>query len=837
MPRNLGHIESDELVFVPEDTKSKNSDMQKPWNILVVDDEESVHAVTKMVLNDFIFMDRPIKIFNAYSTKAAQKIIQNENDIAIILLDVILETPHAGLDFVKFVRDKVKNDKVRIILRTGQPGEAPENEVIIQYDINDYKYKTELTEPRLIAVIAASLRSYNAFCRLEQNKIALEEEVKQRTCQLEKAKDEALKANNAKSNFLAVMSHEIRTPMNSIVGLLELLSETMLKDDQKKTLDTITETSKSFLNLVNDILDFSKIEAGHLKIEEQEFSLVEVIENIGTVIQSQVIYKAIRFSVYIDPSIPEILVGDAFRVRQIIANLAANAAKFTNVGEINIRLDLLKSAPNKVNVKFTVSDTGIGITEEAKQKIFSPFYQSEEIFSRIYGGSGLGLSICKNLAEIMGGKISFASLKNKGSIFSVEIPFKKIKPLRRKPPLAKVKILASIFGSQTAKNLCEYLAKWGANIKYINDKELLKQTLISGENDFDLLFFDMPIISISELKEISNLQTLQNKKIIVLPFCNNHSDDFNNVHFLPNNILKQSDILASFLNQEKKSEAEEQNDRTNICEDAGKVLVVDDNPVNRLVIMRQMERIGFLTECASDGVDALASIRSKKYDLVLTDCSMPNVDGFELTKRIRAYEKTNNKEEMPVVAITANASLEYKNKCIEAGMSDYLLKPFGIEDLKNIARKWLPEFKNYQCCYKFDNERDEILMEVSKNNNKNFFSNSAPLDMFRMLSVCKNDFSALPEILSLFLESCTSSYEMTISSIKAKMNKDIEFYAHKLKSGALVAGASRLSDVAYEIEKAARDSNYEGMELYSKFLQCAFLEVSYFINKYMESNK
>lgn len=828
MPKN--NHRNDEIVFLSEEQNKYMPKSREYWKILVVDDEESVHAVTKMVLNDFEFMGKAIQIYSAYTVKTAQKIIAKETDLAIVLLDVILETTHAGLDFVKYVRDVLKNNRVRIILRTGQPGEAPEKEIILKYDINDYKYKTELTEPRLIAVIAASLRSYYAFCLLEQNKLELEKQVKERTHQLEKAKNEALKANLAKSNFLAVMSHEIRTPMNSILGLLELLSETKLQPEQKKTLNTIVDTSKSFLNLINDLLDFSKIEVGHLHIEEQELVLSELIENIGTVIYPQTTSKAIRLSGYIAPDLPEVVWGDAFRIRQIMNNLLNNAVKFTNVGEVDFRVDCIKNFKDKALIRFQVSDTGVGIVEEDKTKLFCPFYQGENNTARIYGGSGLGLSICHNLTQMMNGSIHVESFKNKGSTFVVEIPFKKIKTNKKTDFLIKTKILAVLLGSQTAKNICEYLTVWRAKLEYI-DSQVLETKLEEGYDDFDILFIELPALSAEKILTIKDKLSLKNKKIIILPFTNYSFPEIIDIYVLPFGFIKRDDLWSAFTQTyDPKFDNSRKNSSKTMVNTPLKVLIIDDNAVNRLVIKRQMERLGFIVDEASSGQEALVML-SEQYVLIFSDYYMPKMDGLELTKEIRR-SADHRIVKIPIIIVTANAAKDCPSKCLAAGANDCLFKPFSLNDLKLIIQKWFPAFEEKKEL--LPDNQDLLLQKISQDERTFFFFNNAPFDMFRMFNVAHNDFSALPEILLLFLTSCSNAFDQVINAIQTKNFQEISFFAHKMKSLALIVGAKKIADAAYEIEKTAATKDYEKINFDRQFLYYAFLEVSYFIKEYLK---
>jgi len=499
--------DDDELIFA-EETPSSPPLNQATWKVMIIDDDPEIHHAIQFGLSDFFFEEKGVTLISAYSAEEAKSLLKAQP--ALIFLDVVMEEDDSGLKLVHYIRETLKNKLVRIILHTGQPGAAPEESVIVDYDINDYRFKAEMTQRKLFITMTAGLRAFRDFAErqqaekeLQKHRDHLEKLVAERTKSAEEAKLEAQSANQAKSLFLANMSHEIRTPMNAIKGLTQLALKTNLTVQQQDYLIKIESSSQALLEIINDILDYSKIEAGQLKMESINFYLDEALEQLNNMLGTRIEEKGLKLLLDIDETVPRSLVGDPLRLKQILINLTSNALKFTTKGCIQIQIELIEQKAEQVKLRFSITDTGIGISADTIPYLFDTFTQADASTTRKFGGTGLGLAICKRLTKMMGGELSVESQVDKGSrfiftgVFCVGQTEKNVlpakKPLQTKP-LQGARILLvedNLINQQVAREIMESV---GLVIDIANNGEEAVAVVNNVQFEAVLMDIQMPIM-------------------------------------------------------------------------------------------------------------------------------------------------------------------------------------------------------------------------------------------------------------------------------------------------------------------------------------------------------
>lgn len=440
------HMDDKILTFIDDEETLIDKSPQSFWTVMIIDDEPSIHDITMIALNDFVFENRKIFFLNAYSAGEAKACLAEHPDTALMLVDVVMETEDSGLSFVHHVREELNNNLVQIVIRTGQPGFAPENEVISKYKINSYFSKTEVTSQKLISLVITSLRTYQLSKQLEREldkRKKAEQELRDLNKHLERKIQERTRelsrANQLKSQFLANMSHEIRTPMNGIIGMVNLLLDEVLTEKQHEFLSIIHGSANTLLTLINDILDLSKIEAGQLKFETRPFSVRRLLDEIVSLFKLTAQEKQLALTIEAAPELPLFLAGDEVRIKQILLNLTGNAMKFTSKGFVKISAYIEKDLGTHVLLAFEVEDTGPGITASFKAHLFDKFSQQDASTTREYGGTGLGLAISKQLAQMMDGSIDMwnkADVSNKADVGNKTTPgtvFKVILKIQKQP--------------------------------------------------------------------------------------------------------------------------------------------------------------------------------------------------------------------------------------------------------------------------------------------------------------------------------------------------------------------------------------------------------------------
>jgi PAS domain S-box-containing protein len=525
--------------------------------------------------------------------------------------------------------------------------------------------------------------------------------------ELAEARDEALESSRLKSDFLATMSHEIRTPMNGVIGLTGLLLDSPLTDTQRQYAEGVRTSGESLLGIINDILDFSKIEAGKLELEMVDFDLAEALDDVAFLVAESARAKGLELVAYCHPGMPTLLRGDVGRLRQILLNLVANAVKFTAQGEVVLRASLGHADDAEhVVVRLEVLDTGIGIAPESSERLFDPFSQADASTTRRYGGTGLGLAISRRLTEAMGGTIGVDSELGQGSAFWLELPLARAshphqvpERSRRLPPDLRILIVDD---NQTNRLvLGAQLLAWDLTADLVPDAyaalDLIQRAAEEGRPyDIALVDMAMPGRDGMDLARIVKADpTLRSVRLLLLTSVSVGADEAARAGFSvcltkPARLSQLYEALVRALAppaQPAPLRAPPPAPTTS-PDTKGRLLIVEDNAINQAVARAMVGKLGYSCDVAGNGIEALAAADRRHYDLVLMDCQMPEMDGFEATAELRRREA--GRSPVPIIAMTAGAMVEDRDRCLAAGMDDYLAKPVKGVELERMLTQWLP---------------------------------------------------------------------------------------------------------------------------------------------------
>ncbi len=645
----------------------------------------------------------------------------------------------------------------------------------------------------------------------------------------QEAIESAIDAEKTKSAFLANMSHEIRTPMHGIMGMLEALSNSDLPHTQNKQVMTARNAANNLLQIINDILDIEKIEAGKMKLENVDFSIRRIFEDIVSLLADQAHKKELTFECCIAADVVEYINGDPLRLRQILFNLIGNALKFTAQGHVLVTVNKLDENETNTTLKIEVSDSGIGVPEQALPYLFDSFRQADRSMSRQFGGTGLGLCICKQIVALIGGKIGVKSELGKGSSFWFTVNFTKSIEKPTEPDNRLLNKSALFIGEDNilASSLREYLLYWGVDMDTVKPDNNTLRKIHDSRLDFLFINYDSQLQHngdfAAQIRSAAETSGLKSIFLLSSHLENSMKSQFGNDLVLTRPLQQSSlfNALIASLGIETAKDAVGSNTVAAPVSLQGHILLAEDNPVNQEVARSMLESLNLTVDIAENGLIAVSRAADHEYDIIFMDCQMPKMDGYEATKTIRASE--HDDEHKIIIALTANAMEGDRDQCVSAGMDDYMSKPFTLESLATKIHAWI------------NTNKKTIKTEVvtTPEAAKPRLDIDSALDLQKIEELKSVLGGKLSHIIDVFSDNTRTQLDKLKQAIQTNDKKSIVAIAHAIKGSSANIGAQGLSSTAKTLEQALRNNEAINLVPVVAQLEKQLSETIHTYNKYL----